>query len=134
MEKISKLLGCSLSRTLYVRISTNRMHVRHVESRREAELAPDRPFTRSQLLIAEFTVAQRLLKRAIREVSGGFGLAPVIVMHPLVTVDGEPSESERRLLLDLGYESGARYVAVAAQELSDGQVMQIARDRARLCA
>lgn len=131
MQKITSLFGRNLSRTLYVRIARDCMHVRHVESGREVRVDARQPFTGARLLVAQFTIAQKLLKQAIGSLSQGFGIAPVLVLHPLEMAEGGISESEERLLLDLGYGVGARHVAVVTQALSDAQVMQFARQRLR---
>jgi hypothetical protein len=128
MSKISNLMPRSLSRTLYVRISRDRLQVRHIETGRALTLDAQPPFSGARLLVAQFTPAQALLRRAVREVTGGgFGLAPVLLLHPLELVEDGVSESERRLLLDLGYGIGAREVAVVTTEPSDAQARRLAR-------
>jgi rod shape-determining protein MreB and related proteins len=134
MSTITNWLGRSLSRTFYVRIARNRMHVRHVESGREISVEAEQAFTGSRLLVAEFTIAQGLLKQAIRKLSDGFRLAPVLVLHPLELVEDGLSESEERLLLDLGYGVGAQHVTVVTEALSDTDVMQLTRQCHRLRA
>ncbi len=134
MSKIIGFLGGSVSRTLYVRISKNCMRVRHIESGREISLDAAQPFTNSRLLVAGFSAAQRLLKRGIGEAAGRFGLAPVIVIHPSEMMDGGLSESDERLLLDLGYGTGAQYVAVVTDALSDAAVRQVVSGRRLLRA
>lgn len=134
MSKIIGFLGGSVSRTLFVRITKNCMRIRHIESGREISLDAAQPFTNSRLLVAGFSAAQRLLKRGIGEAAGRFGLAPVIVIHPAEMMDGGLSESDERLLLDLGYDTGAQYVAVVTDALSDAEVRQIIRSRRLLRA
>jgi len=129
VSKIIGFLGWSVSRTLYIRITRDRMRVRLIESGRKVSLDAAQPFTNSRLLVAGFSAAQRLLKRGIAEAAGRFGLAPVIVIHPAEMVEGGLSESDERLLLDLGYGTGARYVAVVAEALSDAEVRQAAKSR-----
>lgn len=123
-----------LSRTLVVRISRDRIQVRHVESGRTVMRDAPRPFSSSRLLVAEFGSARNLLRQVVREVSGGFGLAPVLLIHPTEITEGGVSESEERLLLDLGYECGARDVAVVREDLSDEAAMAFVRSRCRLRA
>lgn len=134
MSKIIDFLGKRVSRTLYVRITRNCMRVRHIESGREVSLDAAQPFTNSRLLVAGFSAAQRLLKQGIGEAAGRFGLAPEIIIRPAEMMDGGLSESDERLLLDLGYGTGAQYVAVATDTLSDAEVRQIARSRCLLRA
>ena len=129
MSKTIGFPGVSVSRTLYVRITKDRMRVRHIESGSEISLEATQPFTNSRLLVAGFSAAQRLLKRGIGEAAGRFGLAPVIIIHPAEMMEGGLSESDERLLLDLGYSTGARYVAVVAEALSDAEVRQAAKSR-----
>lgn len=129
---MSKFVGFpvrSISRTLYVRITKNRMQIRHIESGSEISLDAAQPFTNSRLLVADFSAAQRLLKQGIAEAAGRYGLAPVIVIHPAEMMEGGLSESDKRRLLDLGYGTGARYVAVVADSLADAEVRQAAKGR-----
>lgn len=129
MSKVIEILAKGVSRTLYVHITRNRMRIRHIESGREISLDSAQPFTNSRLLVADFSAARHLLKRGIREAAGRFGLAPAIVIYPAEMMDGGLSESDERLLLDLGYDTGARYVAVVTDALSDTEAGQIAKGR-----
>lgn len=134
VSKIIGFLGRSVSRTLYVRVTKDRMQVRHIESGREISLDAAQPFTSSRLLVANFSAAQRLLIRGIGEAAGRFGLASVIVIHPAEMMDGGLSESDERLFFDLGYGTGAQYVAVVTDALSDAEVRQVTRSRRLLRA
>jgi hypothetical protein len=49
-------------------------------------------------------------------------------------VEGGLSESEERLLLELGYQAGARFVAVVTGDLSDVEVREVIRGRGLLRA
>jgi hypothetical protein len=134
MSRIIDFLGRSVARTLYVRITRNRMRIRHIESGNEISLDAAEPFTSSRLLVAGFSAAQRLLERGIGLAAGRFGLAPILVIHPVEMMDGGLSESEERLFLDLGYGTGAQFVAVVAADVSDEEARQIARCRCLLRA
>ena len=134
MKKLVSFLKRSMVRTMYIRIASNRMHFRHLESGREISLDADPPFTSSRLLVANFSAARHLLQRGIGTVTGGIGLAPVIVFSAGEMTEGGLSESEERLLLDLGYEAGAHYVAAVAGDLSDGGVLEVIKGRSLLRA
>ena len=134
MNSVIDLAARSVSRTCLVRVSRNRMAFRHIESGRELSLDPDRPFTDLRMLIAGFSAAQHVLRQGVLKCAGRFGLAPVIVLYPSEMTEGGLSESEERLLLDLGYGVGAQFVAVVMNELSDSEVHGIVRQRRSFCA
>ena len=110
------------------------MHFRHLESGRQVSLDADPLFSSSRLLVANFSAARHLLQRGIRTLTSGIGLAPVIVFSAGEMTEGGLSESEERLLLDLGYEACAHYVAAVAEDLSDGGVLEVIKGRSFLRA
>ena len=134
MKTLVSVLKRSITRTFYVHITRNRIRHRHLESGMEVSLEAEQPFTGPRLLVAEFSVAQRMLQRGIRMLTSGVGLAPVIVVSAGEMVEGGLSESEERLLLELGYQAGARFVAVVTGDLSDVEVREVIRGRGLLRA
>ncbi|HEX4986436.1 MAG TPA: hypothetical protein VFV71_10270 [Burkholderiales bacterium] len=115
-------------------ISRDRMRFRHIETRQTMTLDAPRPFTTSRLLIGGFSIAQNMLRRGIRELTGSLGLAPTLVLSAVEMSEGGLSEAEEKLLLELGYGVGARYVAAATGDLSSTQILALLRRQASLSA
>lgn len=128
------LLKHPFHRTIYVAISRDRMRFRHIETRQTMTLDAPRPFTTSRLLIGGFSIAQNMLRRGIRELTGSLGLAPTLVLSAVEMSEGGLSEAEEKLLLELGYGVGARYVAAATGDLSSTQILALLRRQASLSA
>lgn len=121
-----------LANTLYVQVRKNAFRLRHIESKRERELAAARPFTTTRLLIGQFTEADALLRRAIKEVCGGglFQVSPIIVIHPTDMVEGGLSEIEERAFQELARGVGARKVYVhIGKPLTDAEVMALGQGK-----
>ena len=113
--------------TLYVRISRNKFHARHIEGGRSAHVSSSSPFTTHRLLIGDFLAAEAALRRAIAEVQAGpkYLAAPRVVMHPLEMVEGGLSPVENRVLMEVADCAGASRIAVwVGPELSDHQVLE----------
>ncbi|OGB24097.1 MAG: hypothetical protein A3I66_11545 [Burkholderiales bacterium RIFCSPLOWO2_02_FULL_57_36] len=71
-------------------------------------------------------VAEKLLKRLVKELVGNFWFAPApcILVHAMEMTDGGLSQIEERTLLELGLGSGGRKVKVyVGPELSDQAVI-----------
>ncbi|MCW2294900.1 MULTISPECIES: hypothetical protein [Pseudomonas] len=117
--------------TLYLRIACNHLRITHLESGTERELHADPPFSSVRLLVAEFSIADRLISEAaqsvIRKRFMRLSLPPRMVIHPLERLEGGLSQVEERLLLELGKGCGAKKVVVHI-----GEVLDAAGVRAKL--
>lgn len=117
--------------TLYLRIACNHLHMTHLESANELELRAEPPFSNVRLLVADFSIADQLIKKAaqslIRKRFLRPSLPPRMVIHPLERLEGGLSQVEERLLLELGKGSGASKVVVHV-----GEPLDAAGVRARL--
>lgn len=83
------------------------------------------PFVHPRTLLADFVLAQELLKAALRTVwrPGWFALAPRLVLHPLGEAQGGLTPIELRALHELGQAAGARQVQVwQGPPLTDAQL------------
>ncbi len=135
MEPITELLAHRWGRTIYIRIKRDEMIFRHIQGGVEVCLHPQSPFSSARLLVARPSAAGQLVRRGIKAAMGSFGIAPTIVFHPLDIMEGGLSEVEEDSLLKLGYDAGARSVAVVTgAEFSDVQVREILKERSRLGA
>lgn len=140
---------------LYVRIRADRLHVRDVWNGKEyvdepviaisdtggeiiavgraaRDVARTRPDTRlvngfdhPRTIIGDYTVAEKTLKHAVRELYRGrwFAPAPIIVMHPLEKLEGGLTQVERRALLELAQSIGGRRGHIwLGRELTDHEL------------
>ena len=73
-----------MSQTLYVRVRSNKLTLRAIESGKEFEVSPAAPFTTQRLLVGHFVNAETALKDGFRSAlgSGWFKPSPDVVMHP----------------------------------------------------
>ena len=111
--------------TIYVRISSNCLRLKHLESGKATEIRASPSFTTQRLLVGQFQAAQKALRSGIRELIGGGWIAvkPRMLMQPLERIEGGLSEVEERVLRELAIGAGARRVVVwVGHELSDSEV------------
>lgn len=111
--------------TLYLRIACNHLHLLHVESGRDLHLQAEPPFSNARLLVADFTVAERLLKQAVKTLVPTrflrLSLAPRLLIQPMERLEGGLSMVEARILTELGLGSGARKVQLYIGEPLDAE-------------
>jgi rod shape-determining protein MreB len=84
------------------------------------------------MLVGNFTHAEALLKKAVRQVLSHsiFRPAPTILMHPLEKLEGGLSQIEERVLREMALGAGARKVVLwTGQALSDDEVTDKLRNR-----
>lgn len=102
--------------TLYLRIACDHLHMTHLESGREAALQANPPFSNVRLLVADFSVADRLIRDAAQSLIAKrflrLSLPPRLVIHPLERLEGGLSQVEERMLLELGKGCGANKVVI----------------------
>lgn len=82
-------------------------------------------FDHPRTMIADFTVAEKVLQHAVRSVFEGRFLrpAPILVMHPLERLEGGLTGVEERALLELGAGAGARKTHIwVGRELTDSEI------------
>lgn len=117
-----------LSNNIYVKVYENRFVLKKLEDgARPVTITADEPFTTKRLLVGQFAAAERTLKRGFKELFSGnwFSSSPVVVIHPMVKVEGGLSEVEDRVFRELAAGAGARKVVVwLGHELSDAEVKQ----------
>jgi len=112
--------------TLYIQVRKNAFRVRHVEGRKERELAARHPFTTTRLLVGQFREAAALLGEGVGAMGSRGLVRPVVVLHPMDMVEGGLSEVEERLLVELAKSIGARKVLLhLGPVLTDPQVLSL---------
>ncbi len=126
---MSRLRALFLS-TLYVRVSRNQFHVRHLETKREVVVSARVPFSTRRLLIGNLSVAEETLDDAVEKLQKGrwYPPPPLVVIQPLEMIEDGLSEVEERVLREVAASAGARKVVVwVGHELSDAEVMRHSR-------
>lgn len=128
------MLSRLFANTVYVQVRKNAFRLRHIESRKERDVAAPTPFTTARLLVGQFREAASLLRKAVGELAGGglFAASPVVVIHPTEMVEGGLSEVEERVLRELALGAGARSVVVhVGPALADAEVTAMIRSGSR---
>jgi len=116
-----------LANAVYVRVKKNQFRVRSLESAAEATFDAQPPFTTTRLLIGQFQAAEKVLKRAVTEMSKSriFAVSPQVLIQPLEMHEGGLSEVEERVLKEVAIGAGASKVVVwVGRELSDAEVRE----------
>src|SRR6266853_849095 len=92
-----------LANPIYVRVRKNQFRVRNPESAKEATFDAQPPFTTARLLIGQFQAAEKVLKRAVTEMSKSriFAVSPQVLIQPLEMHEGGLSEVEERVLKEV---------------------------------
>lgn len=113
---------------LYLKLSCNQLHLSHLQSGRELRLQAYPTFSNQRLLVADFSAAQQLLRRAMAELLPKRFLrlsrAPHLLIQPLERLEGGLSQVEERILLELGLGCGARKVRLhLGNELDNAGVL-----------
>ncbi len=118
------------SGTLYIKVFKNKFCVRHIETGNEITMHATQAFTTKRLLVGQFSVAEKLLKKAIKKAYkiNWLSASPMVVIHPMEMIEGGLSEVEKRVFKELAAGAGARKIVVwEGHELSDNEVTGIVK-------
>lgn len=101
-----------LNPIVYVQVEQNTFVLLHAQSNNQHTAKSATPFANSRLAVANFKVAESLLKESLvavlpRSISR---VSPTVVMHQRYLSEGGLSQVEERVLNELGYGAGARKV------------------------
>lgn len=113
---------------IYVKLSTNKVWAKHLESQTVVE-SDAHEFTTERLLIGNFDIALSVTKAVTRQAySARVKWSPNIAIHPLEYLEGGLSPVEKQLFLELAACIGAREARVwEGTELADVQVVKLFR-------
>ena len=115
------MFGLLTRAIVYARIRNNRIELRRIDTRQEIVLDADEPFSHERTLLANFTNADRLMKKGLAQLRTF--LTPVVVVHPLERLEGGLTEIEERAYQELAVGAGAaRAIVWTGHELSDAEV------------
>ena len=114
------------SKILYVKVEENTFIIKSIHNGKTVTVKADTPFSNKRLLIAEFTVALKVLTSGIKQLTNTQLFAPTIIMHPLENIDETLSEVEEKVLKEIALNAGAREVKLwLGKELSDKELLNI---------
>lgn len=120
---LSQTANRTVANTFYLRIACNHLHLTHLESSRVAVVEADPPFSNQRLLVAEFSIADRLIAKTVQSLMpkrlAFLNAAPKLLIQPLERLEGGLSQVEERILMELGMGAGARKVVVHVGEILD---------------
>jgi rod shape-determining protein MreB len=111
---------------IYIKIKTNNIWAKHLESQTIVELSAHQPFTTKRLLVGNFDAALFVIKNAINQTHSKTlkWVSPKVVIHPMEYLEEGLSPVEKRLFLDLAACSGALERRVwEGTELADTEVI-----------
>ena len=112
----------------YIRISPNKLNCRNIYLGKEQEATAAIPFTTQRLLIGNFTEAEKLVSKLVKETKRFSLMLPIFIMHPLEMCEGGLSQIEERVLLELAMNTGARKPKIyLGSELSDNSAKEYAK-------
>ncbi len=119
------MLSKFITQILYVKIKENSLTIKSVKSGETIALKATTPFSTKRLLIAEFSIAQKLLQSGIERLNKSF-IKPIVIAHPLENIDDKLSEVEEKIFKELILSAGAREVKLhIGRELSSEELMHI---------
>ena len=115
----------------YVKIYKNKFVVKNIIENNEITLAATKPFSTTRLLVGEFNEAEKLLTKALKQLSKNtwFSPSPVVVIQPMEMAEGGLSDIELRAIRELAFGAGARKVVVwEGKSLTDNEVIENAKN------
>jgi rod shape-determining protein MreB and related proteins len=92
------------------------------------------PFEHARIVIADFACASKLLQYGLQQLSRfkWISPSPILIIHPLMELSGDLSETENRALLELGESAGGRKTLIhCGKVLSDQEVVALSHGGGR---
>ena len=111
--------------TVYVQIHKNRFEMKQIEGGTSTVLDAFPPFSTQRMLVGEYSVAEHLFKKGIKELIGSVWIPPKfrIVMHPHDFTEGGLCQVEERVLQQLASSMQPRTIKIHIGEtLADNEV------------
>ena len=92
------------------------------------------PFDHPRSLVADFTVAEQVLRLLVRQATGHsfFTMAPIIFIHPLGEPEGGFTQLEYRAFREMALGAGAsRVYLLEGRLLTDSEILQVQKQGRR---
>ncbi|HEY9082397.1 MAG TPA: hypothetical protein VIN73_03630 [Vicingaceae bacterium] len=117
-------------KTLYIRLYTNIVFIRDVESKKELKKEAIKPFSSSRLLFADYEQGEEFLIQTIKELFEGEPVSSFnILIQPMEKIEGGLSSVENRALMDVAEHIGGRNIVIYDKTnlLSDNMVLEMVK-------
>ena len=93
------------------------------------------PFDHPRSLVADFTVAEQVLRLLVRQATGHsfFTMAPIVFIHPLGEPEGGFTQLEYRAFREMALGAGAsRVYLLEGRLLTDSEILQLEKEGRRI--
>lgn len=117
-------------KTLYIRLYTNIVFIRDVESKKELKKEAIKPFSSSRLLFADFINGEECIITTIKELFEGKPTSTFnILIQPMEKIEGGLSSVENRALMDVAEHIGGRNIVIYDKTnlLCDDMVLEMVK-------
>lgn len=117
-------------KTLYIRLYTNIVFIRDVESKKELKREATKPFSSSRLLFADYEQGEEFLIQTIKELFEGEPVSSFnIILQPMEKIEGGLSSVEKRAFIDSMQHIGGKSIIIYDKTnlLSDDMVLEIVK-------
>ena len=114
--------------TVYVQIHKNQFDMKHIEEDKSTSLTAFPSFSTQRMLIGEYSVAEHLFKKGVKELIGSVWIPPMfrIVMQPMELTEGGLCQVEERILHQLAGSMQPRTIKVhLGDALGDEDVLTL---------
>jgi hypothetical protein len=119
------MLSKFTTQILYIIVKENLLIIKSVKSGETITLEATTPFSTKRLLVGQFSIAEKLLKSGLDQLSKSF-ISPIVIIHPLENIDDKLSEVEEKILKELALSAGAREVKLwIGKELTDEELLNV---------
>lgn len=115
---------------LYIKVYPNNFSIKLLDgSNIEKNYIADNDFTTNRLLVGDFLVAEKCLKKAIKDIMPKtlfFLKSPMALIQPMVMIEGGLSEIEKKIFTELAMISGVHKPVIhVGQELNDDDAVAL---------
>ena len=117
-------------KTLYLRLYTNIVFIRDVESKKELKKEAIKPFSSSRLLLADYEQGEEFLIQTIKELFEGKPTSTFnILIQPMEKIEGGLSSVEKRAFIDSVQHIGGKSIIIydKTNRLSDNMVLEMVK-------
>ena len=105
--------------TVYVQIQKNQFDMKYIEEDKSTSLTAFPSFSTQRMLIGEYSVAEHLFKKGVKELIGSVWIPPMfrIIMQPMELTDGGLCQVEERILHQLASSMQPRTIKIHIGDL-----------------
>ena len=117
-----------LAAPVYIKIFNNKIEIKDLRTGKSISRESSSHFSNTRLLIADFNVAELFIRSLLEEVLSPqrfFQRSLKVVIQPMEDFEGGLSESEKRILRDIGEQIGGVHVVLVenTRPLSEAEAL-----------